>query len=448
MAKTKAITRRGALKLAATAAALPLVHIRTGHAAGKLSFAVWDHWVPQANPVLQKLCETWAAKNQVDFKVDFLTGVGMKINITMAAEATAKQGHDIFAFDQWTVHQFSDRLIPVDDIMKTLSGQYGAVGQAAEYLGKVEGKWMGVPVGWGSAPLTPCGRISMFKKFANEDLTAWYPAKEDKTALADDWTFEKQIKLAEVCSKAGFPFALGCGSNSTDANQTWGAMLGGFGASLVNAKGDITIDSPAVLEAMEYFKRFIPFLPPDSPSYDDASNNRALISGKTAMIYNPPSAWAVAKRDAPEVAADCWTFPNPKGKAGRLVPMRPYFWGIWDFAQAKPAARDFLTWISQREQVEQLTVSSVGYDIPPFLSMSNFKIWEEVEPPKGTVYNYPLRPWHDAKYYVPGQESPPELAVQMWNRYLTPSLVARMMQGQSIKEALDWAKREIEGFRR
>ena len=59
----------------------------------------------------------------------------------------------------------------------------------------------------------------MFKKFANEDLTAWYPAKEDKTALADDWTFEKQIKLAEVCSKAGFPFALGCGSNSTDANR-------------------------------------------------------------------------------------------------------------------------------------------------------------------------------------------------------------------------------------
>ena len=29
--------------------------------------------------------------------------------------------------------------------------------------------------------------------------------------------------------------------------------------------------------------------------------------------------------------------------------------------------------------------------------MSNFKVWAEVEPPKGTVYNYPIRPWHDAR---------------------------------------------------
>jgi len=446
MAKGK-ITRRKALKLAAVSTALPLVHIRTGRAAGKLTFAVWDHWVPQANPVLQKLCDAWAAKNQVEFKVDYITGVSMKINLVMAAESQAKTGHDIYAFDQWTVHQFAERLTPVDDVMKTLIGQYGPATQAAEYLGKVNGKWMAVPVGWGSAPLTPCARISMFKKYADEDITAWYPAKEGKSALADAWTYEKQIQIAEKCAKAGFPFAFGCGANSTDSSQTWGAMFGGFGADLVDAKGNITVDSDPVREMMEYAKRFVPFLPKDTVSFDDASNNKALISGQTAMIYNPPSAWAVAARDAPDVAADCWTFPNPKGKKGRLVPMRPYFWGIWDFSKATPAAKDFLTWINQREQLEQLTIAGVGYDIPPFLSMANFKIWEEVGPPKGTVYNYPVRPWHDATYYVPGQSAPPEIAVQMWNRYLMPTMVAKLVLGQSIKDAMDWAKREIEGFR-
>ena len=62
------------------------------------------------------------------------------------------------------------------------------------------------------------------------------------------------------------------------------------------------------------------FYPADAVSYDDASNNRALISGKSALIFNPPSAWAVAKRDAPPVAADCWTFPAPAGPKGRFVP--------------------------------------------------------------------------------------------------------------------------------
>jgi hypothetical protein len=447
MSKTKGLTRRRTLKLAAAATTLPLVHIRTGHAAGTLNFGVWDHWVPAANPVLKKLADQWAAKNQVDLKIDYITGVGMKINVTMAAEATARTGHDIYAFDQWTVHEFAEKLEPVDDIMKGLVGQYGAPTEAAEYLGKVEGHWRAVPVGWGSAPLTPCGRISLFKKFANEDLTAWYPAKEGNTPGADAWTYEKQIKIAEACAKGGFPFGLGCGSNSTDANQTWGATFGAFGADLVNAKGEITVDTDNVKEVMEYCKRFVPILPNDTAMYDDASNNKILIAGRSAMIWNPPSAWFVATRDAPEVAADCWTFPNPKGKMGRLVPMRPYFWGIWNFSKMKPAAKDFLTWISQREQVEELTNASFGYDIPPFKSMANFKIWEDVAPPKGTVYNYPVRPWHDAKYYVPGQSAPPELAVQMWNRYITPSLVARMVQGQTVKQALDWAKQEIEGFK-
>ena len=41
----------------------------------------------------------------------------------------------------------------------------------------------------------------------------------------------------------------------------------------------------------------VKFLPADAQSWDDASNNRALIAGNASLIYNPPSAWAVAVRD-------------------------------------------------------------------------------------------------------------------------------------------------------
>jgi ABC-type glycerol-3-phosphate transport system substrate-binding protein len=67
------LTRRAALKTAVAGAALPLVHIRTGHAAGKLSVAFWDHWVPEGNAVMQKQCAEWGAKNQVDVQADFVT---------------------------------------------------------------------------------------------------------------------------------------------------------------------------------------------------------------------------------------------------------------------------------------------------------------------------------------------------------------------------------------
>ena len=103
------MTRRGALKLAAASAVLPLVHIRSGRAAGKVSIAFWDHWVPSGNAVMQKQVAAWGAKNQVEVQADFITSVGQKNLLTIAAEAQAKTGHDVQAFPTWEVHNNAGR---------------------------------------------------------------------------------------------------------------------------------------------------------------------------------------------------------------------------------------------------------------------------------------------------------------------------------------------------
>src|SRR5260370_11249600 len=55
------LTRRTVLQTtAATALTAPFVH--GACAAGRLSFGVWDHWVPGAAEVLQKICAQWGAK--------------------------------------------------------------------------------------------------------------------------------------------------------------------------------------------------------------------------------------------------------------------------------------------------------------------------------------------------------------------------------------------------
>ncbi|MGE0418155.1 MAG: hypothetical protein AB7O80_15225, partial [Acetobacteraceae bacterium] len=167
------VTRRRALKLGAAATALPLVHIRTGRAAGKLSLALWDHWVPDGGPAMRKIVEAWAAKNQVDVQLDFLTGIGNKINITMAAEAQSKTGHDVYAFDQWTVHEFADSLINHDDIMGRLIAKYGKVAPSCEYLGKVDGHWKAVPVGWGfgaASALWPHQPIEAARRYRRHEM--------------------------------------------------------------------------------------------------------------------------------------------------------------------------------------------------------------------------------------------------------------------------------------
>src|SRR5690348_15127489 len=190
------VTRRQALKLGAAAATLPLVHISTAGAAGKLTLGLWDHWVPSGSPAMQKVIDAWAEKNKVEVHADFIASVGSKINITMAAEAQAKTGHDVYAFDQWTVQQYADSLDPVDDIMQRLIAKYGELGHAYEYLAVVDKHWMAVPVGWGSAPLPPCGRISMLKQFCGVDVQAWFPAHEATPDQSKDWTYDMQLKMA------------------------------------------------------------------------------------------------------------------------------------------------------------------------------------------------------------------------------------------------------------
>jgi len=103
------LSRRQALKLGVAATALPLVHIRTAHAAGKVAIGFWDHWVPGGNDVMKKQVDTWAAANKVDAQVDFITSTGNKLQLTGVAEAQAKTGHDALAFFNWDVYNVPTR---------------------------------------------------------------------------------------------------------------------------------------------------------------------------------------------------------------------------------------------------------------------------------------------------------------------------------------------------
>ena len=173
---------------------------------------------------MKKLVDAWAEKNKVDVQLDFLPSA--QINITMAAEAQAKTGHDVYAFDQWTVQQYADSLDPVDDVMQRLIAKYGKLGRAYEYLGVVDKHWMAVPVGWGSAPLPPCGRISLLKQFCGVDVQAWYPAQRIDTRCRQGLDLRHPAQDGRGDVQGRLSDRLRLRPNSTDANQTWGARSG------------------------------------------------------------------------------------------------------------------------------------------------------------------------------------------------------------------------------
>src|SRR5207344_2495785 len=111
-------------------------------------------------------------------------------------------------------------------------------------------------------------------------------------------------------------------------------------------------------------------------------NNKALVAGEAAMIMNPPSAWAVAKRDAPQVAEQCWTHGFPAGPKGRFAPYLPFFWTVWNFSKNKETAKSLLAYLSEPSSIERLVIASGGYDLPAHEKLTTLNVWAEAEPPK------------------------------------------------------------------
>jgi ABC-type glycerol-3-phosphate transport system substrate-binding protein len=445
MIRKPGLSRRRAIGIAAASAALPLVHIRTGRAAGKISVGFWDHWVPAGNDIMRKQCEAFGAAHQVEVQADFITSVGSKNLLTMAAEAQAKTGHDIQQFPGWEVQNHADSIEPIDDVMQHLTAQYGPVADISKYLFTVGGRWLSVPASAGNQNKGPCGRISVLKEVAGLDIVKMYPPSAPATAEADNWTYDTMLRAAEACKKANMAFGMGLGTTA-DSVDTTGAMFAAFGAEVITSEGAVNVRSDAMRQVLEYAQQLVKHLPDDAVSYDDASNNRALISGRSALIWNPPSAWAVALRDAPNVAADCWTFPAPKGPKGRFMPLGAFSFGIWNFSPNKTAAKELIAFLSQRENVQARCNATLGYDLPPFASMTDFDVWDQVGPPKGTVYHYPIRPSHHQQNWVAVAPAPPEIAVQVYNRGTLPTMLAKLQAGQSVKQVQDWAEDELTGF--
>ncbi len=447
--KSHSKSRREFLKTTALSAAILAAppFVRTSHAAGSLSVAFADHWVPGANEVLKGFVDEWAAANKVDVTLDFITTEGFKDIVTATAEAQAKTGHDLMSHPTWQVAVHQNSLEVVDDVVKEMTAKYGEYNPNAKYLARFDGQWYAVPTSVQDQSFPMVTRMDIWKEHAGIDVKQIFPASpnRDKAAVAA-WTYENFLEGAKKVHKAGKGFGNPIGQ--TGDSQMWlGALLKSFGSSLVDENGEITVDTDATRAAIEFMRELVQYMPPDVYGWDDGSNNRWIISGKGSAIQNPPSVWAVARRDAPQVAEQLWHHDCPAGPAGRYRGHWPYFWGIWKFAKNKSAAKELILYLQEKERVAKLVKASAGYDMAPLPSFRDIPVWNEEKPPAGTLYNYMLQ--GDETLFIAGYPAPPVIAANIFNQGTIPVMVAKVTQGgESVDDVIAWAEEECEGFLR
>ena len=448
----KKITRRQFVKTAAvtTAAIAGAPYVHAGHSAGTLKLFFWNHWVPGALDISKQIVNDWGKKNHLDIKIDAVTGSQMATVAT--GEARAKVGHDMMAMSTWYGSILRDSLVDMDDVVADITKASGPFLPAAEYVCKFDGNWKVVPSPIGSHTYPMVTRLDYFKKYAGVDVKKIFPAsKKRNSKLVDSWTWANFEKHAKKIHEGGHSFGAPI-TQQSDSGNWIASLFHSFGAVLVDAKGNITVDSDNTREVLEFLKKLTQWMPPDVYAWDNAGNNRWLISGKGGAIVNPPSAWAVAKRiylkdKSKDAVTYVWHADQPSGPKGNFRNYLPFVYGVWKFSKQQNASKDLLRYLLSRDINYKLITAGQGYDVPALPSYWDHPVWTTIGPPKGGQYNYPVR--GKEKLIITGFPAPPPIAAQIFVQQIHSVMTAKATQGkESANKVIAWASSEMEGFMR
>ena len=221
--------------------------------------------------------------------------------MTAAAEAQAGTGHDIMSHRDWNIRIHQNVLEPLDDVVDGLIKQYGAISPVVRISRQDQGHVArradhgGQP---GQAVLLAIRSLSAARRHRSaRDV----PGRRIEIRHRQNRQLElgHLSRLGAEALQGRLPGRACRWARSSDAVDWVGAMFNSYGVVMVDAKDNIKIDSDETRAAMEMMKKLMAVNPPEVYAWDDAGNNRWLISGKGSSIMNPPSAWAVAKRDNP-----------------------------------------------------------------------------------------------------------------------------------------------------
>ena len=394
----------------------------------------------------QALVNEWAAKEKVEVTIDYIPSQGNKNLLTIAAEAQARSGHDILAMPTWWPQDHAKSLEPVDDIMEPLIKQNGAVNDTVKYLGKAER-----PLARGAGDDRQPDQGAVLAHRPDEAACRHRRAGDVSGRRAAEGG---QLDLGHLPQGRR---SLPQGRRSVrhrprrrrPTRSTRPARSStSFGAELVDAKGNITVKTDAVRQALEYCVKLAKFYPPDAPAWDDASNNKWLVSGQGRADHE--SAERLGGRQARRAAGrravlDARLPVRPEGPL-RAVPA--VFLGDLELL-ARTSRRPRACWshLSQPAAVEKLVAASGGYDLPSFANLTTFKTWAEEGPPKGTLYHYP-NPHNHQTLSVAAAPAPPKIAQQIYTQAILTKMIVRHMQGEAMEKTLAWAESEVEGFMR
>jgi multiple sugar transport system substrate-binding protein len=419
---TARVDRRHFLKTTAGAAA-GLSGLTTGRAPAfaqrrELTMLSWNHFVPASDEELRRQAEAFGKQAGVTVRVD--TIAHLQLPAKFAAEAQAQSGHDMIQATTSTTFLYENQLVDVADVVDDLGKKYGGWYPFSKEAALMSSGWKAVPWFWISFPAT-----------YNQDHFK-------KAELETPKTWDELLKHGRALKKQGNPVGIPI-SHCADANTTFWSVLWSQGGKVLEADGKTSaINSDKTAQVIEWYKElYKDAMDPEVLSWDDASNNRFILSGKGSWIHNPISPYNAAFAKKMPIADDINHHNSPGGSAGihSAPPINGI--GIWKFSKNADLAKEFIKFHFQKENFDAWIVASNAFNHPPLRNFADHPIWARNPKfamlPKEAEYAHP-RGW-------PAKTNAAVNLIEV--NYVLPDMVAKAVGGMPTKRAIAWAEDQI-----
>ncbi len=341
------ISRRKLIQVAGVGAAALALPNKSRAAKKTLRILQWNHFVPGYDKWFNnQYVKEWGEKNDTEVTVD---NVGVKaINPNAAAEVSAKKGHDLFMF-LWPRPDYEQDTI-----------------DHAEIYQECEKKW-GKPIELAikSTYNLKTKRYFGFSDMYVPDPINWRKDLFDQVGGTVD-TWEDIRKYGKMIKdKTGVPVGIGQ-ANETDTAMAMRAVLYAWGGGEQDAEGNIVLNSKNTLEAVKFVKAlYQESMTPEVLSWDESSNNRAMLAGKASVVLNAISITREGENKQIPGTDNIWLAKAAKGPVRRMGlehVMGNYV--IWKFADNIEGAKKFL--VDLVDNYHRAFEASEYYNFPCF----------------------------------------------------------------------------------
>jgi multiple sugar transport system substrate-binding protein len=417
----------GAAALSSSAAA-PFVFARNALAADKeLKIIQWSHFVPAYDKWFDQFVRDWGAANGVAARVDHIPH--LEIAARMAAEVSAQQGHDLFGINgAGGPHLYRDIVVDLSPLIAEFEKKYGKVVPMGRQLGydAERKKWTAFP-----------DYYIVFPGLYRKDL--W-----DEIGMTPD-TWDDVRKGGAKLKAKGHPVGVGL-AHHQDANSSWRSVLWSYGGEVQDkASNRVLISSKQTLEAIKFsVALYKEAMTSEVLSWDDASNNRYLQSGRASWIHNPISAYRSIQQTNPQLADKVFVWKTPAGPVRRMAAAQPNSYIIWKFSRNQEVAKQFLRYYT--EHWKEAFTASTGYDNPMFENlvpkpMPILSDDASSHPRDKLKVLETANEWHQI-YGWPGIDTP--AIDEVANNFIIPDMMANAATGKMTpEEAMKWAAGEL-----